>query len=331
MSLDARVPSSVACRIRAIGALRTIAAVGGLALGLTALVGLTGCPRTPPPAAPGTEPTPPPIDRRPAGAGPAQSALLGELCMTGAGGRPGIAPLAARTVSWSSEPTELAAALNRGQAGAFAVLGVLGQRVGVFTPIGAGELAGNASVAMGSYAGSSPCVTGDPGAGGRPADDAACVAATGGCGLAVAAISTGGAFTGVDPPDVAVGGACVSGDGVAVDIDGDGTAEVFPLTAFLDGSRAPAEELTAASAVAAPCTARFSHYGLAIAVDAAIADPRHRVTLDVLGVLDLDGDGRQELVIGLRYAERRTIAVYSAIDSAARLSLIGEVEPWPRS
>lgn len=298
-------------------------------IALVAVTGLAGCPRQPAPEAPGTEPTPPQVDRRTATATGGHSALLGELCATGAGGRPGVAPLAARGVSWTADPDELAAPLNRGQTGAFAVLGVDGRRVGVFNAIGVAELAGSGSVAVGSYAGGSPCAA--PGAvGSTPADDPACVAATGGCGLALAPISSGGAFTALEPPEVAIGGACVAGDTVVIDIDGDGAPEGFPLIGFLDGSRAPAEEIAAAAVVTGACTPTFTRYGLAIAVDAAIGDPRHRVTLDVLGVLDVDGDGRREVIIGLRYAERRTIAVYSAVDSAARLALIGESEPWPK-
>ena len=95
-------------------------------------------------------------------------------------------------------------------------------------------------------------------------------------------------------------------------------------------SRSSHRLASAAAVVTGACTPTFTRYGLAIAVDAAIGDPRHRVTLDVLGVLDVDGDGRREVIIGLRYAERRTIAVYSAVDSAARLALIGESEPWPK-
>ena len=292
-----------------------------------AVLGLAGCPRTTAPEAPGPEPTPPSVDRRPSSGGGGQAAMLGELCPTAAAGRPGVAPVAARLVSWTNAPEALAAPLDRGQTGAFAVLGADGRRVGVFTAIGTAD-----GVAMGSYAGGSPCArpAAAGGTGGAPADDPACVAATGGCGLAVAPISTGGAFTGLEPPDVATAGACVSDGNLIVDIDGDGAGEAFPLSGVLDGSRAPADEIPATAVVAAPCTPSFSRYGLAIAVDAAIADPRHKVTVDVLGVLDLDGDGRRELVLGLRYAERRTIAVYSAIDSAARLSLIGESEPWPK-
>lgn len=308
MALDARAASTVACH-------------------LALAAGLSACPRTTAPEAPGTEPTPPVVDHRAIPGHPGGSALVGELCMTGAGGRPGIAPLALRSVSWTTDADELSSVLERGLAGTFAVLGGDGRRVGVFTAIGATEQP--STVAVGSYAGASPCAR--PAAPGvAAADDPACVAATGGCGLAIAPVSSGGGFAELEPPDLEPGGACVASDGLVVDVDGDGAAEVFPLAGFLDGARAPADELSAAAAVPGACTPTFTRYGVAIAVDAALADPRHRVTLDVLGVVDVDGDGRRELVVGLRYAERRTIAVYTARDSAARLSLVGELEPWPR-
>jgi hypothetical protein len=316
MSFDPRTARRVARRIAVVAALGS----GGA---------LTGCPRTPAPEPPGPEPTPDAAPaRRHLVAREGQSALLGELCPTAANGRPGLAPLATRTVSWTTSSDELEAPLARGQAGAFAVLGLDGRRVGVFNAIGLSDQTAG-SVAVGSYAGGSPCA---PAAapGNAPVDDASCVAATGGCGLAIAPVSAGGGFRALEPPEVATGGACVQGDAVQLDVDGDGVPEVFPLTSFLDGSRAPADEIAAAATTATPCTPGFSRYGLAVAIDAAIADPRHKVTIDVLGVLDVDGDGRRELVVGLRYAERRTIAVYSAFESAARLALIGEVEPWPR-
>jgi hypothetical protein len=317
MSFDPRRARGVAWRL-------AVLVVGG-----PALAGLTGCPpRTTAPEAPGPEPTPASVEQRRPVTREGQSAMLGELCPTAAGGRPGLAPLAARTVSWTSEPDDLEAPLSRGQTGAFAVLGLDGRRVGVFGAIGLSDQTPG-SVAVGSYAGGSTCASAvTPGS--KPTDDAACVAATGGCGLAIALVSTGGGFNALDPPDVAIGGACVSDGNVVTDIDGDGAPEVFPLTSFLDGSRAPADELAATTAGAAACTPSFSRFGLAVAVDAAIADPRHKVTLDILGVLDLDGDGRRELVVGLRYSERRTIAVYSALESATRLALIGESEPWPK-
>ena len=47
-------------------------------------------------------------------------------------------------------------------------------------------------------------------------------------------------------------------------------------------------------------------------------------------MLDLDGDGRRELVLAYRYADHRTWAVYSAAGSPVRLELVGEAIPWSR-
>ena len=48
------------------------------------------------------------------------------------------------------------------------------------------------------------------------------------------------------------------------------------------------------------------------------------VTVDVLGVLDLDGDGRRELILAMRFPTVRSIVVYTATGSAQRLELAGE-------
>jgi hypothetical protein len=53
------------------------------------------------------------------------------------------------------------------------------------------------------------------------------------------------------------------------------------------------------------------------------------VTIDLLGVVDLDADGRHELVLAFRYPESRTLAVYSALHQAGRLELVGEAVSWP--
>jgi hypothetical protein len=50
----------------------------------------------------------------------------------------------------------------------------------------------------------------------------------------------------------------------------------------------------------------------------------------LLGVVDVDGDGRFELVLVYHYEDRRTIAVYSAVSSPVRLELVGEAIPWQR-
>ena len=50
--------------------------------------------------------------------------------------------------------------------------------------------------------------------------------------------------------------------------------------------------------------------------------------LDVLGVLDLDGDGRREVAVAFRYPDGRTLALYSALSLSGRLELVGEAVPW---
>lgn len=278
------------------------------------------------PEAPGEEPTeiaaPRHLHANPGGHG----AMLGELCPDGGDGRPALAPLAVRTVSWSTERAELDAALARGQAAQFTVLGVDGKKVGRFSVIGADD--GPVALAVGSYVGAPPCNRGG-GLDGKL--DELCVQTRRGCGLAAATLGApGGMLDDGDPAAIAVGGACRAGADLAIDVDADGTAERFPLASFLDEVRAPAEEVTAVAAAPATCTPVFALAGLPMVVDAPgdVPDPRLRVELDVLGVLDVDGDGRHEVVIGLRYAERRSVAVYSAVTSAARLELVGELDPW---
>ena len=59
-------------------------------------------------------------------------------------------------------------------------------------------------------------------------------------------------------------------------------------------------------------------------------DAKAVVMLDLLGVVDLDGDGRKELVIALRFPTVRTIVVYSATSSPQRLELVGEAQSFQR-
>ena len=278
------------------------------------------------PEAPGEEPTPPRVITRPAP--PAgRSALIGEMCPQGAGGRPGLAPLALRDVSWTSDRAELTSALARGTAAQFTVLAVDGRKAGSFSAIGTADV-GGAEVAIGSFAGSPPCSR--PAAGAEIAGDARCLEVQRGCGLAIASLgAAGGAFAEAEAPEVEVGGACKSGDHVAIDIDADGAPEMFPIGAFVDAARAPAEEVTAAALVAPACPPAFALHGLVPpAVPGVVMEGKHKVELDVLGVLDVDGDARREVVVAFRYFDRRTVAVYSAMSSAARLELVGESAPW---
>jgi hypothetical protein len=116
---------------------------------------------------------------------------------------------------------------------------------------------------------------------------------------------------------------------LAIDIDADGTPEMFPIGEFVDPSRAPAEEVSAAAMVAPACTPTFALHGLVPPpAPGVVMDGKHKVDLDVLGVLDVDTDGRREVVVAFRYYESRTVAVYSAMSSASRLELVGESAPW---
>jgi len=259
--------------------------------------------------------------------------LIGEMCPDGAAGGPGVAPLFVRGVDWSDAPADVSEPLARNAVRQFAVLGLDGKRAGVFTVMGVADVGLPQDVAVGSYAGASPCAGPAPASGGKRVDDPACVAAQHGCGLAIAPVVPGhDAYGELDttaaPP---AGTACVAGDTLAVDIDGDGTAETFALSQFLDPVRAPAEEVTARSMTAPPCTGRFAWFPARVDTGAdpgETPDPRYRVELDVVGVADVDGDGRREVFIGFRYPDRRTLAVYSATSTPARLERVGEALPW---
>ncbi len=305
---------------------------------LVVVVGAAGgaCGPSVRPEAPGDEPTPSTVSTRPPPLSAGRSALVGELCPQGAGGRPAVAPLALRAVSWTSDREELVSILARGSAAQFTVHAVDGRRAGTFSAIGTADVGGN-EVAIGSYVGAPPCSRPAAAVGGEVTGDAACLQHQKGCGLAVAAVGApGGAFAeaALESPELALGvvtgGACRSGEVLAVDVDRDGVVEVFPLGAFVDAVRAPAEEVSAVSMVAPACAPAFALHGLAPPpAPGVVMDGKHKVELDVLGVLDVDGDGRHELVVAYRYVEGRTIAVYSAMSTAARLELVGELVPWP--
>ena len=129
------------------------------------------------------------------------------------------------------------------------------------------------------------------------------------------------------------GGACLAGDALAVDIDGDATPEQFPLASVLDGVRSPAPEWTSSPTATGTCKPTFEVYDVRltpVAEPGKPIDPKHVVGLDVLGVVDLDADGRKELVLALKFPTVRTIVVYTAAESARRLELAGEAQSFPR-
>jgi hypothetical protein len=159
----------------------------------------------------------------------------------------------------------------------------------------------------------------------QPADqahpeDAACVAAQARCGVALSWLDEDAE----DAPAPDVGGACVASGRIVVDIDADGVNEAFVIAEFLDDMRAPADEVSAAAKLAeAACTPAFSLPSLITGTD-----PRGFKGFDLLAVIDLDADGRRELVVQYRYAAARTWAIYAAPQTATRLELAAEAVPW---
>jgi hypothetical protein len=286
---------------------------------------------------PAVKPPSPPAEPEPIGkVGPTQvhaggrEVVVGEMCPQGAGGRPAVAPLVMRTVQWTDNAGEVSATVERGSVPRWVVFGTDGKRAGFFDTLGLVDIAPNQSVASGTYAGSSPCSY-STGALSQRADDPKCIAATGGCGLAVGELAHPD-----EPPDdveLATTGACLSGDELAVDIDGDGRVESFPLADVLDGIRGPAAEWSAAPTAAAACKPQFQLYDVKLVPAAEAgkpADAKGTVMLDVLGAVDLDGDGRKELVLALRFPTVRSIVVYSAVETPLRLSLVGEAVSFQR-
>ena len=296
---------------------------------VVALVALEGCGPSVRPDKPFPEESVARRERVPPPPRSGRQVLVGELCPQGAAGRPAVAPLLLRTTQWTDATTELTNAVERGSASRFVAFGVDGKIAGVFDTMGLAEISLGQSVAAGTYVGGPPC-TSDAGQGQR-AEDPRCGSATNGCGLAVAELARPD-----DPPETPAyqtGGACLSGDALAVDVDGDGVAEVFPLSGALDGIRGPAQEWPANPNLTASCPPKFVLYDVRLVPEAQAGkppDPRAVVTLDLLGVIDLDGDGRKELVIALRFPTVRTIVVYSATSSPGRLELLGEAQSFQK-
>lgn len=272
------------------------------------------------------------------GGGSGRQVLIGEMCPQGAAGRPAVAPIAMRSVTWTDNPADMSSAVERGSVPRFVVLGVDGKLAGVFDTMGIVDVGLPQAVAAGAYAGASPCTFGTsaiahpkPGEITTRSEDPKCGQATHSCGIAI-----GDVVHPDDPsatPTYVSGGACISGDQLAVDIDGDGRIESFPLAGVLDGSRAPATEWTSSPTATAACAPTFELYGVKLTADTdpgKAVDPKSLVTLDVLGVVDVDGDGRRELVLALQFATVRTIVVYTATAQAQRLELAGEATSFPR-
>ncbi|MDB4953851.1 MAG: hypothetical protein JWO36_1420 [Myxococcales bacterium] len=262
--------------------------------------------------------------------------ILGEMCPQGAGGRPAVDPLIMRGIQWTDAAADVVETVERGSVPRFIVFGVDGKMAGVFDTLGVVDIGVQQSVATGTYVGASPCTYAlsdkpSPGQLATRAEDPACGPVTNSCGIAV------GEITHPDDPPITpaytTGAACVSGDQLAVDIDGDGRVESFPISGVLDGIRGPAAEWSASPAAPGACTPHFQVYDIKLLPEpdpGKPVDQKSAVMLDVLGVVDLDGDGRRELVLALRFPTVRSIVVYSPSSSAQRLELVGESPSFPR-
>lgn len=306
----------------------------GVALaGLIPLVAvLAACGPRVQPAGPGpgpaggeTKPAPAPARAQPAVRPPVREVLIGEMCPRSADGRPAVKPLFMRGVGWSDAAEDVSTPIERRAAQQFSVLAWDGRRAGVFSVAGIADV-GEETAAVGAYAGNSPCARPrDAGDAGYHPD---CVTAQNHCGLAVALLERGGADEqpfeeDADPLSLPAAGACVAKGMLLVDIDGDGSEEAFTAEEFVNPVRAPAEEVLAVPRGSETCAPTFAiHHAV------PPSDPKHWRGLDVAGVLDLDGDGRRELILIYQYATRRTWAIYSATSTAGRLDLVGEAEPW---
>jgi hypothetical protein len=260
----------------------------------------------------------------PAGPG-TRKIVLGEMCPQGAGGRPAVAPLVMRGVAWTDANNEVAATVERGTVPRFVVFGVDGRTAGLFDTLGMVEVGIGQAVASGTYVGSSPCTYSadkSPTAGKVElrGEDPKCGPVTRGCGIAVGEITRPDE---AQTPTFLTGGACMSGNELAVDIDGDGAIESFPIAGALDNVRAPAAEWTAAPTSTASCKPTFQVYDLKLAGIGKTPD-KSVVTIDVLAVVDLDADGRRELVLAMRFPTVRTIVVYTASSNPTRLEKAGE-------
>ena len=258
--------------------------------------------------------------------------LIGEMCPRGADGRAAVIPLFLRSTTWSVDGDDVSLPIERRTARSFSVFSWEGRRAGVFSVAGAAEVGLDRRAAIGAYAGDSPCtipadVEGPDSEHQKPSVDATCVFAQAECGLAIAAVDSNSARPYEEDPDpleLPIAGACLAKDTLVVDIDGDGIREAYAAASFLDLARAPAEEVLAVSAAGLKCAPSFAKARVLRA-----RNPKHFKGMDLVGVLDIDSDGRSELILAYHYSERRTWAVYTAASTVARLELVGEAIPWP--
>jgi hypothetical protein len=244
--------------------------------------------------------------------------LLGWYCPTMAAGRAGIRPLFAKDPTWSSEMPPLEQAIASRRVKRFSVLAWQGHRAGSLTVAGAAQDSGG-KMAIGSYLGASACLpqssAGDS-AGKRGDEDPLCLAISRGCAPALGALEAAGGFKSrpyeEDPEqlDLFRGAACEADDLLTIDLDGDGQAEHFSI-ADLRSPEAPVE-LPLADKPAKDCATSASA--------SFAASVRGHADLVRMAVLDVDGDGRLELLYRRNDNE---FLLYGAPTSPARLELLG--------
>lgn len=280
-----------------------------IAITLT-LVACGGSPRAS--KQPAAEPTSEPIAAQPGKTGVSTlgpNLMIGWYCPESAAGRPGVEPLVARDPGWTNDRDVLERAIDTRRAKRFSVLGYQGQKVGNLSVAG-GATSGGVKLAIGSYLGAEPCEIVDS-LGKVTSQDAGCQRTTLGCSLAVGMLEAAGGFNArpyEEDPEAAVltaSAACEIGSNLIVDVDADGKAERFSLSEILAG-RAPVE-LPLKDEGGRTCEMGF-------AGSLSEADGIVRV-----GVLDLDGDGRPEVV----YRTKNELLIYGAPNSPARMELLG--------
>ncbi len=235
--------------------------------------------------------------------------LLGWYCPDSGGGRPAVQPILALDQTWQSSKEFLAHAIGARQTKRFSVMAYDGGRAGSFAVAGAASL-GETTLAIGSYVGAGTCDSLDA-LGKVRSQDAQCLSTTGGCALAVGELDAAGGFDArpyeedPDEEEWLRGAACEVGEDLLIDVDGDGATERFSLAELVAG-QVPVE-LPLRQDGKTSCEPSFAGvFGELIR----------------LGVIDLDRDGRLEVV----YRRGEDVFLYGAPHSPARMELLARMK-----
>jgi hypothetical protein len=242
-----------------------------------------------------------------------RSVLLGWFCPKQGAGRPAIRALFARDPSWTSALAPQNRAIASRRVKRFTVLAWEGHAAGSMIVMGSAQDAGG-KMAMGSYVGASVCQPkSTSGTEEQPDEDPVCRALSEGCALALGELEHAGGFEArpyeEDPErlDLFRGKACESGDVLRLDTDGDGKVELFSIADLRTPGVSPVE-LPMSVESAPTCVPSFA---------AAVPDHPDLVRM---AVLDVDGDGRSEILYRRNGNE---FLLYGAPSSPARLELLG--------